>query len=96
MKVEFTDLNQVSLERMFDNFNLKIKRPELFYPNFLKLSQAEIENISPIKFFRQVPPQIEQEKYDNIESKTGQMESLVRSTQAMSAFSIVFVGDDSL
>ena len=60
MRVQFTDLNQVSLERITDHLNLKIKRPAIFYPNFSKMSVAEIKNIQQIKFFKQVPPQIEQ------------------------------------
>ena len=49
MQLEFTDINKVSLERQADYFNVKIIRPELFYPNFEKMSKDEIKNILPIK-----------------------------------------------
>ena len=45
MQLEFTDPNQVSLERVMDHLYFIIKRPELFYPNFLEMSEAGIKNI---------------------------------------------------
>ena len=96
LQFEFDDTSKVSAQDSKDEFKLGIKKPEGFLPHDVDFETIDLAVLSNMKFYRYIPPMLSKEEAKKIEVSSKSMNTIVRSTQAINIYTIVFDGGMSV